>query len=449
MESREFRGIWWSPEHRDIHIDRETDLSSIPDGATAGIVRYDPTSSAKIELFGELARPDGVSEVSYIHGMTTEGNKITISDCIWEEKNRNEGSGYFSSESWVGHTIFRHEHTSDSLFSEIDLSFPNLESWTNINTLDRDEEAEEYDPRRDVREVEGDEYSIKFVMVEHPTPHGYSSYPDQALLQLEFDSPLSYKEISADYIRPLQNFFTLGMNTPVFPDEISDGGLRNPTEIYPFNSEYSDAEETYPSSMFFTLTDVDFETAILEWFNHYENIETLHNLYFSTLYNDSTFLELEFLSLVIGLETYHRRKFPEDRHMEDIPYKAFRKAAEDRLPDVAAKSRTMDLLNSIGNDYSLGERLESVVSDHRDILNQIMDVSETVKQAKNLRHNLAHGLDSGYSTDELSPISNRLRAICQVLLLDAVGLSDKTIQETLTRYYRRHYHFKGEVPDYN
>lgn len=448
MEEKSFRGVWWSPEHREVEIDVNTDLSTIPDGATAGIVKYDPGSLVQIELIGELGRPDNVSELSYIHGMTTEGDKITISDCLSKSVTRTEGSGYFATENWVGQDIFHHEHTLDGEYSSIDLHFPNLEHWTNTGTLERDDEDDQYDPRKKVVKTGRDDFSIKLVMLDYPSPHEFSSYVDSAMFSLDFNSPQNYDTISTEYIRPIQNFLSLAMINPIFPSVIRCGDVRNKIEIYPYDINYTDVDDIYPNSMFFTLDDIDFETAILEWFDHHDDIKTLHNLYFSTLYSDSMFLELEFLSLVIGLETYHRRAFPGDYHMEDMPYEAYRKAAKERLPDVAAKGRTMDLLNSIGNDYSLRERLESVVSEHRSILNSLMDVDETLKQSTNFRHELAHGLNSSQDKQELSQISSRLRAICEVFFLRAVGLEEAEITNTLTGHYRRHTHFKGEPPEH-
>jgi len=350
-------------------------------------------------LIGELGRPEGTSEVEYIHGMTTEGNKITISDCIAKNRNKRQGSGFFLTETWTGHNIFYHEHTLDGRFEKIVLSFPNLEHWTDIGSLDRAEEDDQYDPRREVREANGEEFSLKFIMSEFPSPHGSSTYPDSAVFEFDLSSPQSYETISTEYIYPLRNFLSLAMNESVFPEKISNGQIGNATEIYPFYIHHSDVEEIYPSSMSFTLDDIEFEDAILEWFSHHNDIRVLHDMYFSSFYHDDMYLELEFLSLLIGLETYHRRTFSDDYHMEDLPYEAFREAAKERLPDVPAKGRTINLLRSIGNDYSLKKRLESVVSDHRSILDEIIDVDETLRESTNLRHELAHGLTSDYDTN--------------------------------------------------
>jgi hypothetical protein len=71
-----------------------------------------------------------------------------------------------------------------------------------------------------------------------------------------------------------------------------------------------------------------------------------------------------------------------------------------------------------------------------------MDIDETLKQATNFRHELAHGLSSNQDKHELSQVSSRLRAICEVLFLRAIGLEEEKITDILTGHYARHNHFK-------
>lgn len=111
-----------------------------------------------------------------------------------------------------------------------------------------------------------------------------------------------------------------------------------------------------------------------------------------------------------------------------------------------AKERTLNLINSIGNDYSLRSRLESVTSDYRSILDPLIDVDDTLRDSTNFRHEIAHGLGSGYDAGEMAEISSRLRAVCETLLLDAVGLDDPLIRENLIERYRRHNHFPKLTP---
>jgi hypothetical protein len=445
MEKMSWEGIWWNPTVNDVVIDQTTDFSSIPDGTTGGSLSYSPTSGTRLELIGTLDA-DGADEVPIMHGMTTNGNTITLTNCVWKNKQEQSGSGHFATEIWVGSNVFLHTHSDSGCFDSLSISFPSLTHWFGKGNLDQDEDADEYDPRMEQKEVDCTDFDLQLVFSEFPSPHGSSTYPDEASLHLDLSSNMDFNEISRELIRPLQNYYSLAMAEQVFPKSIEAGHGFRSVEVYYRDSHYTDTQEVFPTSMSFTLNDVDFEESMLQWFDHNNKARTFHNLYFSAIYSDNMYTELEFLSLVIALETYHRHFFPNDYHMENDPYAAFRDAANERLPNVRAKERTLNLINSIGNDYSLRSRLESVTSDYRSILDPLIDVDDTLRDSTNFRHEIAHGLGSGYDAGEMAEISSRLRAVCETLLLDAVGLDDPLIRENLIERYRRHNHFPKLTP---
>lgn len=310
MEKMSWEGIWWNPTVNDVVIDQTTDFSSIPDGTTGGSLSYSPTSGTRLELIGTLDA-DGADEVPIMHGMTTNGNTITLTNCVWKNKQEQSGSGYFATEIWVGSNVFLHTHSDGGCFDSLSISFPSLTHWFGKGNLDQDEDADEYDPRMEQKEVDCTDFDLQLVFSEFPSPHGSSTYPDEASLHLDLSSNMDFNEISRELIRPLQNYYSLAMAEQVFPKSIEAGHGFRSVEVYYRDSHYTDTQEVFPTSMSFTLNDVDFEESMLQWFDHNNKARTFHNLYFSAIYSDNMYTELEFLSLVIALETYHRHFFPQ------------------------------------------------------------------------------------------------------------------------------------------
>jgi len=64
-----------------------------------------------------------------------------------------------------------------------------------------------------------------------------------------------------------------------------------------------------PQEMLFTLQHVSqrFEDVLKQWFDSAQFLEPVFNLYFGTLYNRDMYAEQRFLSLVMALESYHRK----------------------------------------------------------------------------------------------------------------------------------------------
>ena len=105
--------------------------------------------------------------------------------------------------------------------------------------------------------------------------------------------------------------------------DIGEGKTRTmPINIYYPSRPYStDEPKIWQHDMLFGFGKIqnDAEEKINKWIKAYEQIDPAFNLYFSAKRGEQQYLDEKFLTLIRGLEAYHKRKF--DGRL-NIPLKA-------------------------------------------------------------------------------------------------------------------------------
>jgi hypothetical protein len=433
MNEMSYRGKWWLPS------------DSLDDGV-AGEFTFAPEDGGELQLIGafrDFEEMSTVTEVETIFGITTEGNRITLKDCSIMLNRIASSSANMRTERCRAREVFIDGHFDGNvLLDRVSLSFPLLENWTQYNTVvrpdsDRDMiEILDVDPL--VANVDGTE--IKLDVESGGTLNMYrgADITQEVFVRIEPEDALSFEKYRDYYIRKLQQFFSLGIGEPLNPSRIKgviehDNEENQDIEIgYPVSRPTHPGESIHPHDLNFALGDIDFEEALPTWFENHDAVETLHNLYFATLYHDDMYVRNQFLSLVIALESYHRDLYDDYYYMEGDEYSDLVGWLEEEMPDVAAKPRILDLLRSgMGNEYSLKDRLEEITADHATVLESLMDVYTTVRDIRDARHEIAHGDEEERDLRELYQLSQRMQVIVEVCLLDALGLDEDHIREKM------------------
>lgn len=429
MDELEYRGNWWLADE-----DEEKQV--------AGVLEFDPDDGGTLELIGSFDNfgNNRSREVDLINGVTTDGKLVTLQDCF---VNQSGISSTMQTQSCNVRNVF-----TDVLFSGGDLelekvcvSFPLLEMWTTSNIVHRPEgqltgaEISKFDEV----EAELDEATIRLNIT--PTQNMEEWYgieiTQQAYFCIEPAEPLSVEEYINKYIRHLQHFICLAIGEPVNPVEVKgyydNEGETERTQIsYQVSHLPEIPDRKHPHRLQFNLQDVDFGEAIRNWFEDAEGAEMTHNLYFGTQYNKTMFEENKFLSLVIALESYQSYLFPDHRLMEKDKYDELHEKILDTIPDDAeAKGRIDDLLGSIGNKGSLGDQLTMIFYEYEDILEDLIEMDDVIQNAKNGRHNIAHGLGREYDLGELGDTACILQVVIEAIFLSAVGLESEFVKSKL------------------
>lgn len=441
MENLQYRGVWWLPKD-EITSSRKGRSDSIPRSPVGGIMKFSPTEGAQLEMIGSLDPISSTDRSDTIFGVTTEGNKITLKRSHRSNTQKRTSSARFISETWEAEHVFVNAHLFEERFNQLTVRFPHLEEWTSIQkTIDYQNSTNSIESWEEKKKTAPNSADIILYMYKNMGYDGSSGYPDCTWIHLSSNNTLQLSEYRKQYIRNLQNFFTLAIGTPIYPLQITapkSGGLGRDIRIYyRITGHRQDNKTISPHSMNFTLEDIDFSAAIQKWFSSAESVRRLHDNRFSVDYNEDMYLDSEFMILVIALETYHRRMYHNKQNLiSQSKYNKYTKSAIEQIPEPEVKKRVGDLLESnIGNEPSLKDRLEHITNDHRAALPDSMNVYKAVREIRDMRHSVFHGLDQSIDSEKLVKVTDWLRVISDACLLRAAGLGESKINEILTSKY--------------
>lgn len=430
MRSVEYQGEWWVPSEEGR------------DESVAGTLKFEPEEGGRLSLVGtfESLGLNYRGKIDYIHGATTDGKRITLEDCIVRP------SGFSSGVS-TQYCIFRKAFTG-VLFSEQGLkldkvcfSLPLLNTWAakNLFQLSDDLRGAEIE-KNETEEVQLEEAKIQFKIVPSIDTELWESieFTQQAYFCIENNETAYFDGYRKNYIRPIQHFIALATAEPVTPSDatghFTHEGERYKVDIFyqvSFSPTFTETKNS--EDIPFSKEKVDYEEALHNWFEHARKNATLHNLYFSTRYNKNMFVDNQFLSLVIALESYHNYLFPEYELMEKGEYNELTEELLETIPeDAEAKERIDNLLDSIGNEPSLGDKLQMIFQEYEDVLTDLInDLDQVRKDARDMRHEIAHGLSSERDIHEMQDLADKLQVIIEAILLREIGLNSTVIKEAM------------------
>lgn len=436
------KGEWWLKKD-------SKDSDGIPDDAVAGTISFSQESGGSLELIGGFYPPfehfkDDETDTDgplTIHGVSTDGEYVSLLDCIYTGSSVNSKNTTYSTEKYeIGQIIRGGFVDKDTCYWKCSFSFDNLDKWTGLRTVSV---PGDYDiaPGPSIT-AEASTDAADIILNIHEDPHSPLGTPvGRVYITVSVDEPITISEFSTRYIRPLQNLVSLGVGKPVFPTFQNLYSVRyGPHEsqhkaIYniPY---YREQKDIASPKMNFTLQDIDFEPAVKRWLTHHSNIQRLHHNYFGTEYNDKMYIRTQFFSLMSALEAYHRSAFPDQQKiMTKSDYRSFKSTLFSKIPPVPVRKRIKDLVNSIGNEPSIGDRLTDITDRHESVMPEDYDIESNLSTIKDIRHNIVHSLSEKYTTAEIAEGKILLKVIVLAVLVDTVGLSDAKGREILKDEY--------------
>lgn len=434
MDSRVFKGEWWSPD--------------APEHRVPGIVEY-ASDKGEAEFFGALCENGGEEEHlvkkslddyfdGFLLGETINSKYITIPDSVITRTSPPDvlsNKGLPASWYEFTHVYVGGHFTEEPEFEQITFSFDGLAEWLSNSRVELENTDDEkvqskytvHYPKEIKIGLESAE--ITFVIsAEMSMERTAIEISDGASINVRLENSLTFPEIREQYIQPLQRYLALATSTPIQPTTIngisSEGNSIKILSNIP--SHAPDDRSVSPTSISFQPDDVDIESSLQHWFDYEKQAEYLFNFYFGTIYNTQLYLEHQFISLAVGLESYFSHRYPDYKVMDEEEYKQLRRDIVEGIPDDAdGKERIDNLLTSIGNLPSFQAKLEMIAENHEPVLELLMDVSETLSSATNIRHDLAHGLGRDYTQNELANTRYRLQIIIECILLGIAGIEDE------------------------
>jgi hypothetical protein len=205
--------------------------------------------------------------------------------------------------------------------------------------------------------------------------------------------------------------------------------------------------------MLFTLEDILSTDRLGELLKSWiENIKTdalepLYELYFGALYNPSIYPEHKFLSFVIAIEGYHRRKFDE-KYLSKEEYKSVRDKLVEAIPKETKEKLKTRIIGSLKYCYqfSLRNILDELLEKYQVIFDEmtedelerleIKDKKEFINKVVDVRNYLVHQdkeLEEKVHDTDLPLLTRKLELLIHAILLEEIGFDLLKIEELLRR----------------
>ena len=201
--------------------------------------------------------------------------------------------------------------------------------------------------------------------------------------------------------------------------------------------------------MLFCFEDIEkeFSGLLQNWFNSYESLSNLYTLYFSVL-NENLYLELEFITMIQILESFHRNFFPKSK--PKIPKPEFRKRKKiiiKNLPEECDKSIYKEWLDvNLNNQPSLQERIDYLFERFNKILINFNDKETFKKVVVNTRNLMSHAIHVDEKSKASFPVATeaynlynvylKTKILVDICLLDRLELTHSDIINYLNKYWK-------------
>jgi len=253
-----------------------------------------------------------------------------------------------------------------------------------------------------------------------------------------------------DYMQALkrfQNFLSLATGSLVWPESIK--GIVRTEEagtggspifvdlLYQPAGNITRPNLVRPKEALFTLPEIAGREAecFNNWFAKAAWLDPVYDLYFGTLYNPSTYLDLNFLTLAQALEAYHRRSSSET----DKPPNEHEERMKVVLEAVPTEHR--EWLNKqleYSNELSFRRRLKKLFAQFSYVLDELVpDRNGTIDAICTSRNYLTH-YDQKLKPREatgakLLYLVEVLKVVLQCCFLKELGLPDDAVKEFVFR----------------
>ena len=186
------------------------------------------------------------------------------------------------------------------------------------------------------------------------------------------------------------------------------------------------------------------KTLFKNWFLQEESLRPVYSLLLSTVYEPDQYVQSTFLSLVQGLETFHRRLY-EGIYVPKAEYGATRKLLVAAIPPQTTPTIVEKLTGMLnwGNEFSLRDRLKELLGSlSQESWAQLTNQSEQqhfIRTVADIRNYLTHYKetqkpDISENLLEMYNLNQQLRAILIVLLFKHLGMDENRVAKALASH---------------
>jgi hypothetical protein len=443
-EKREIPGTWWI-----FGSDKEPCF---------GMLRFDPASGLELNLNipknrteSELALSavGGFDAPKTIWGLDEDGKPVTLFGCFCTDQHKTANLEQLlisPLQALIG------GHFSDwrtTTFSTVDVEYSLLHNWLG---------------RRTVQQTFQDARTLLTLVtladiVFQPTPGVTAAFrhllrmesnmkdfkiSEWHVLEFTFAIPATLSSIMNDFVQVFRRLLTLFVGKPVFLEKVvflSDSGSgESEVELLRTNRDGISAERDLLGPLMrvpYGEIATSFPEIASKWFLYHTRLDSVLNLYFSTIFSPELSTNNEFLFLAQALEVYHNYN-PEFSGFVQTKeeFKRRREAILEKVPE-GERDWLKEKLN-FANTKTLAQRLRDLLAAH---LSEVpLLVKDSEKFAQNVRdtrnyytHFNEELKEKGRVScgEELIHLTWRVRAILEICILKDLGISGAPIQRVI------------------
>jgi len=421
-----------------------------------GILHFTPEAGLKLSLLGSLtsleALINGPDYYPLIHGLTTDGQSVTLRRCYQTHAGFGTGA---TSEQFLAHECFEgalFEAEEEVLFDVVKIAFRAATGWCKATGLNWEREA----PREitlNYRQVEDSvaltpSKTIRMLIEPKSSrrPHEFS-ISEGLVFEIRSAGPLPLAAIDAEIIGPIRNLVTLFTGTPWSIDGLSVcspqlnmqvGQQQRPIPLELYRNPIfggSEGLESVRQLVEYAWFSEHFASVVSLWLKACSDIGTAMNLFFGLLDLRSVFQEQRFLLAMQALEAYHRHRFknrilPEEEHQGRV------RAVLEAVPSLHKK--WVSSMLAFTNEPRLNNRLSELVQRLGDLPPALYEAfrdfgPEAVRARNYLTHYDPKAKRGAPSVSRLVLLTSQAQLLMSGLLLLEVGAQQAEVQGFITK----------------
>ncbi len=467
MEAFEVEGLWW-PESRES--ERE-----------AGKLIFDPENGATLTLSGFEGIWPNLDKAKQIFGITYDAIKFTLHDCLklstGTVKYSNDAPAMQKEIKYHAEVIYKKAHIAEEpTFESVTLSYDYLDEWVGISgfkslptfSLKAGEYIKiEYEILDDILLTSTKLFDV-YIQFRHTTPGLNTTVQKEKRIAQQIVLKLVSKKGQHPFkdfreiIEGFMHFLCISIKKPVTPifvtglsknyesehpyaSLVNKGTFKDKIGIHMYYPVLSASTSVKPAQFIdfnFRYKDIKSNTdKICNWFNIYEDLKPVYNLYFSSIYKSDIYYEHIFLSTVQAVELFHRLR----RTSTIISKSSFREMKKDILNSIDNPEHKswLDERFIFSNEPRLKERIEDITNELEPIF-IIQNKKHFITKIVETRHYLTHydkdqKKKASHSIDEMQWLIEQTRMMLEITFLKECGFPNDLLTGIVnnSRIYQR------------
>ena len=431
-------------------------LPSAPDERIFGTLSISDGEVIKLELFGvfgTFGRDTG--PIERIVGHIEEMGFVTLDDCYCRSMSSNvDTSRTFDDISKSSIEVMRvfkgvaYREGEVPRFDTLTFSVEGIDEWVGISGIKDEYQFEEHAatilyklPKNIVLKLDsGMELSIVFAWKPQSLLNKREAGVTQKIYFHLVSQDARELEEFISIANKLTTFLCFAVNEVVYLDSMSTvfdtphqdvrGNLRSETsvDIYSHSSLHSkDKPEIYRHNMLFEFEKIQdkAETIINNWIKGCEQSGTVFHLYVWAQRNAYPYLEARFLSLVQGLEIYHRG-ISDEKEMDEAEFEQLVENLIKQCPQ--GKEKWLEGRLRYSNQVSLRKRITRLIEPFKDLFGNKEKRKKLINRIVDARNDLTHHHLEREDIDDLWVLCQKMEALFRLLFLQMIGFSQEDIR---------------------